>query len=109
MNSHSRKSFYVINNINFVTRLNFDENLTSDKFVSVWKLMFWTSVIISEYIWTFASIWSLETLKIYHFCFTSQFFCFHFLSESYKEGGMGGGGVDLRDESSHRVIGFRSF
>ena len=54
--SHSRKRFCVI------TRLNFDENLISDKFVSVWKLRFWASVIIWEYIWTFASMWSLETL-----------------------------------------------
>ena len=46
-NSYSRKRFYVIKQykFNFVTRLIFDNNLTSDKFVSVWKLRFWASVI----------------------------------------------------------------
>ena len=47
-NSYSRKRFYVIKQykFNFVTRLIFDKNLTSAKFVSVWKLRFWASVII---------------------------------------------------------------
>ena len=34
----------------------------------------------------FASIWSLETLQIYHLCFTSQSSCFHFLS-GWSNGG----------------------
>ena len=35
----------------------------------------------------FASIWSLETLQIYHLCFTSQSSCFHFLS-GWSNGGL---------------------
>ena len=42
VNSYSRKRFYVIKQykFNFVTKLIFEKNLTSDKFVSVWKLRF---------------------------------------------------------------------
>ena len=54
--------------------------------MSVWKLKFWASVIIWEYIWTFCKYLEFGNIVIYHLCFTSQSFCFHFLSESSKGG-----------------------
>ena len=64
----------------------FDKNLTSDLFVSVWKLKFWASVIIREYIWTFGKYLEFGNIVNISSLFTSQFFCFHFLSKSSKEG-----------------------
>ena len=70
--------------INLVIRLIYNKNLTSDKFVSVWKLRFWASMIymgvyldVCKYL-EFGNIVNISSL------FTSQALCFHFLSESSK-------------------------